>query len=115
MGAAWRTLRLAARLGSLAPKPSRTVVGTGSLRPASALWNKFGILRPPGFIEPCLPNVSRIVPTGPQWAFEIKHDGFRFICLRDGDRVRVFSRGEPVGVHHKFIWRSVGYNCRRRV
>jgi hypothetical protein len=23
---------------------------------------------------------------------EIKHDGFRFICRRDGDRVRVFSR-----------------------
>jgi bifunctional non-homologous end joining protein LigD len=25
-------------------------------------------------------------------AHEIKHDGFRFICRRDGDRVRVFSR-----------------------
>jgi bifunctional non-homologous end joining protein LigD len=33
------------------------------------------------------------VPTGPQWAYEIKHDGFRFICCRDGDRVRLFSRG----------------------
>jgi hypothetical protein len=32
------------------------------------------------------------VPTGPQWAYEIKHDGFRFICHRDGERVRVFSR-----------------------
>jgi bifunctional non-homologous end joining protein LigD len=32
------------------------------------------------------------VPTGSRWAFEIKHDGFRFICRRDGDRVRVFSR-----------------------
>ena len=32
------------------------------------------------------------MPTGPQWAYEIKHDGFRFICRRDGDRVRVFSR-----------------------
>jgi bifunctional non-homologous end joining protein LigD len=50
-------------------------------------------LHPPGFIEPCLPTVSRIVPTGPQWAFEIKHDGFRFICLRHGKRVRAFSRG----------------------
>jgi bifunctional non-homologous end joining protein LigD len=28
----------------------------------------------------------------PQWAHEIKHDGYRFICRRDGDRVRVFSR-----------------------
>jgi ATP-dependent DNA ligase len=49
-------------------------------------------LHPPGFIEPCLPTGSRTAPTGPQWAYEIKHDGFRFICHRDGDRVRVFSR-----------------------
>ena len=32
------------------------------------------------------------MPIGPQWAYEIKHDGFRFICSREGDRVRVFSR-----------------------
>jgi bifunctional non-homologous end joining protein LigD len=49
-------------------------------------------LHPPGFIEPCPPTVSRTVPTGPEWAYEIKHDGFRFICRRDGERVRVFSR-----------------------
>jgi ATP-dependent DNA ligase len=49
-------------------------------------------LRPPGFIEPCLPTISRTVPTGREWAFEIKHDGFRFICRREGERVRVFSR-----------------------
>jgi ATP-dependent DNA ligase len=48
--------------------------------------------RPIGFIEPCLPTNSQTVPTGPQWAYEIKHDGFRFICRREGDRVRVFSR-----------------------
>jgi bifunctional non-homologous end joining protein LigD len=49
-------------------------------------------LHPPGFIEPCLPTGSPTAPTGPQWAYEIKHDGFRFICHRDGERVRVFSR-----------------------
>jgi bifunctional non-homologous end joining protein LigD len=48
---------------------------------------------PPGFIEPCLPTLGSAVPCGPKWAYEIKHDGFRFICRRDGDRVRVFSRG----------------------
>ena len=47
---------------------------------------------PPGFIEPCLPTLARSVPVGPQWVHEIKHDGFRFICRREGDRVRVFSR-----------------------
>jgi bifunctional non-homologous end joining protein LigD len=46
-----------------------------------------------GFIEPCLPMISRTVPTGAGWAYEIKHDGFRFICRRDRDRVRLFSRG----------------------
>jgi bifunctional non-homologous end joining protein LigD len=40
-----------------------------------------------------LPTISRMVPTGPQCAYEIKHDGFRFICRRDGERVRLFSRG----------------------
>jgi len=48
--------------------------------------------RSPGFIEPCLPTNADAVPTGSQWAYEIKHDGFRFICWRDGDRVRIFSR-----------------------
>src|SRR6516225_1141010 len=48
--------------------------------------------RLPGFIEPCLPTNARTVPTGPQWAYEIKHDGFRFICRRDGAWVRVYSR-----------------------
>ena len=31
----------------------------------------------PSFIEPCLPMMSRTVPTGAGWAYEIKHDGFR--------------------------------------
>ena len=49
--------------------------------------------RPPaGFIEPCLPTLARTVPDGPRWAYEIKHDGYRFVARRDGDRVRVFSR-----------------------
>ena len=39
-----------------------------------------------------LPTGSRTAPTGPQWAYEIKHDGFRFICHRAGEPVRVFSR-----------------------
>ena len=46
----------------------------------------------PAFIEPCLPTNGRVVPSGAQWAHEIKHDGFRFVRWRVGDRVRVFSR-----------------------
>jgi bifunctional non-homologous end joining protein LigD len=32
------------------------------------------------------------VPAGPLWADEIKHDGYRFICRREGDHVRAFTR-----------------------
>jgi bifunctional non-homologous end joining protein LigD len=49
-------------------------------------------LYPPGFVEPCLPTISRTVPTGRPWAYEIKHDGFRFLAVRQHQRVRVFSR-----------------------
>jgi bifunctional non-homologous end joining protein LigD len=57
------------------------------------LWRNSSPARhPPGFIEPCLPTLGHAVPTGPQWVHEIKHDGYRFICRREGDRVRVFSR-----------------------
>jgi bifunctional non-homologous end joining protein LigD len=50
------------------------------------------VLRPAGFVAPCLPTLASTVPAGPQWAHEVKHDGYRMICRRDGDRVRVFSR-----------------------
>ena len=56
-------------------------------------WHSPGLVRrPPGFIEPCLPTNVQAVPAGPQWAYEIKHDGYRFIVTRELDRVRVFSR-----------------------
>jgi bifunctional non-homologous end joining protein LigD len=57
------------------------------------LWRSPAPVRhPPGFIEPCLPTLGQTVPSGPQWVHEIKHDGYRFICRRDGGRVRVLSR-----------------------
>ena len=57
------------------------------------LWRSPSPARhPPGFIEPCLPTLGHAVPSGSQWVHEIKHDGYRFICRCEGDRVRVFSR-----------------------
>jgi bifunctional non-homologous end joining protein LigD len=47
---------------------------------------------PPGFIEPSLPTLGHALPAGPQWVHEIKHDGYRFICRVEGNRIRVFSR-----------------------
>jgi bifunctional non-homologous end joining protein LigD len=45
-----------------------------------------------GFIAPCLPTKIDKLPSGSQWLHEIKHDGFRIIARKDGDRVRLYSR-----------------------
>jgi ATP-dependent DNA ligase len=41
----------------------------------------------------CIPTASTKVPSGPEWLHEIKHDGFRLRVERDGDRVRLITRG----------------------
>ena len=43
---------------------------------------------PAGFIAPCLPTKTDKLPSGSQWLHEIKHDGFRVIARKDGNRVR---------------------------
>jgi bifunctional non-homologous end joining protein LigD len=47
---------------------------------------------PPGFIAPCLPINAPQPPSGELWLHEIKHDGFRVIARRTGERVRLYSR-----------------------
>jgi bifunctional non-homologous end joining protein LigD len=42
--------------------------------------------------EPCIPTRGTKVPSGPDWLHEVKHDGYRLIVQRDGDRVRLFTR-----------------------
>ena len=42
--------------------------------------------------EPCLPRLAKAPPSGPGWIHEIKHDGFRIIARRDGERVRLLTR-----------------------
>src|SRR6266478_6603928 len=47
---------------------------------------------PTGFIAPCLPTKTDKLPSGSQWLHEIKHDGFRIIARKDGQRVKLYSR-----------------------
>src|SRR4029077_4808631 len=47
---------------------------------------------PSGFIEPCQPSKATRPPSGPLWVHEIKHDGYRLMVRRDGERVRCFTR-----------------------
>jgi len=46
---------------------------------------------PAAFIIPCRPVVAKQPPSGPGWAHELKHDGYRLqIHVRDG-RVRLYT------------------------
>ena len=43
-------------------------------------------------VRVCLPTGAVHPPDGPEWLHEIKHDGFRMVARRDGERVRLISR-----------------------
>src|SRR6516165_751958 len=43
-------------------------------------------------VRVCLPTGAVHPPEGLEWLREIKHDGFRMIARRDGERVRLISR-----------------------
>jgi bifunctional non-homologous end joining protein LigD len=49
-----------------------------------------GIL--PAFLEPSLPQVSEVAPSGPKWVHEIKYDGYRIQARIDGGNVRLLTR-----------------------
>ena len=38
--------------------------------------------------EPCVPDTGGPPASGPGWIYEIKHDGYRLIAMRDGTGVR---------------------------
>ena len=47
---------------------------------------------PAGFIEPCRPTLVASPPAGSGWLHEMKHDGFRILARKQGERVDVWSR-----------------------
>jgi ATP-dependent DNA ligase len=49
-------------------------------------------------IEPMLARLARALPTGGEWRYEPKWDGFRALIVRDGDAVELWSRNQrPLG------------------
>src|SRR5258705_4425588 len=66
---------------------------------ASPGWGRFALppttylsTMPKIAFEPCIPTRGTKVPAGRDWIHEIKHDGYRLIVVRDGARVRLFTR-----------------------
>jgi bifunctional non-homologous end joining protein LigD len=57
-----------------------------------------------GFIQPCLPMTAPAAPSGSRWLHEVKHDGFRIIARKDGQRVSLYSRsGNDLTLHYPLI------------
>jgi bifunctional non-homologous end joining protein LigD len=47
---------------------------------------------PPTWIAPAIPALVRTAPTGLNWLHEIKHDGYRTICVVDQGAVSIYTR-----------------------
>ena len=47
---------------------------------------------PPAFTPPMLAKLVRTLPEGPDWEYELKLDGYRLQAIKDGDKVRLYSR-----------------------
>jgi bifunctional non-homologous end joining protein LigD len=39
-----------------------------------------------------LAKLVKVLPEGPEWEYELKLDGYRLEAIKNGDRVRLYSR-----------------------
>ncbi len=56
-------------------------------------WGSTYLFHMPLTFEFCLPTRSTSVPAGPDWLHEIKYDGYRLRVERNGERVRLITKG----------------------
>jgi bifunctional non-homologous end joining protein LigD len=63
--------------------------------------------------EFCIPTVGKVVPATDEWFHEIKYDGYRLRVERDGDRVRLITRGGHDWTR-RFTWIAVAALRNRR-
>ena len=58
-------------------------------RASPARWTR---IPPVGFVRPCEPALVDRPPAGAGWLHEVKHDGFRILVRKLGERAKVWSR-----------------------
>ncbi|MBD8065764.1 DNA ligase D [Devosia sp. PTR5] len=59
--------------------------------PAKAVWHSDGA-ETPAFRSPQLATLTDTVPSGSDWLFEMKYDGYRCLAAIAGDSVRLYTR-----------------------
>jgi bifunctional non-homologous end joining protein LigD len=64
-------------------------IGLSSFGP---LWQKRVEMANPAFVPPMLAKLVKALPEGPEWEYELKLDGYRLEAIKDGDKVRPYSR-----------------------
>ena len=81
------------------PREAKRALDSSSERVASRIVVRPAALRqaglfdlPPTWIAPCTPTLVRTAPAGPNWLHEIKHDGYRTVCVVDGGGVSIHTR-----------------------
>jgi bifunctional non-homologous end joining protein LigD len=80
---------------SASPISNRLADIAARARARSPMRAKSARFRQRDGIDPrfCMPITGTKVPAGPEWLHEIKYDGFRLRVERDGNRVRLITRG----------------------
>ena len=71
-------------------KPERIASRIVSSRPDLRQAGLFDL--PPTWIAPCIPKLVPTAPPGPNWLHEIKHDGYRTVCVIDQGNVSIYTR-----------------------
>lgn len=82
------------------PRIASTSAASRSSAAASACRADARRRTTPNFVEPCIPNLARALPTGPGWLHEPKLDGWRIQIVKHGKAVTLLTRN--------------GHDCSRR-
>jgi bifunctional non-homologous end joining protein LigD len=60
--------------------------------PSANVWTKSGAVSLPDFREPELATLVDEIPSGKDWLFEMKYDGYRALAAIAGAEVRIYTR-----------------------